>query len=192
MSDDRRSITPDDSLRELMAAYQAGRIEAFDRLYFSLEGELRAFFLARCHDAQRVDDLVQDTFLQLHRSRRSYLPGLPVRPWVFAIAKRVFLMYVRKVRRREAPERTRLSAVAEPAAAAAGEHVALRVELADALNRIPADGRRAFLMHHWRGLSFREIAAALGIDTGAAKLRSSRAAGRLRRLLRRDTGDAHD
>jgi RNA polymerase sigma-70 factor, ECF subfamily len=193
MSDEKRSPAPDDSLRELMAAYQAGRIDAFDRLYFSLEDELRAFFRARCHDAQRVDDLVQDTFLQIHRSRRSYLPGLPVRPWVFAIAKRVFLMYIRKVRRREAPEATALAAVAEPAAAGAGEHVVLRVELADALNRIPSDGRRAFLMHHWRGLSFREIAATLGIDTGAAKLRSSRAAGRLRRLLRREArGDAHD
>src|SRR5262245_27557300 len=149
MSDERRSVTTDDELRELMASYQAGRIDAFDRLYFSLEEELRAFFLARCHDSQRVDDLVQDTFLQIHRSRRSYLPGLPVRPWVFAIAKRVFLMYVRKVRRREAPEATALSAVAEPAAAAAGEHVMLRVELTDALNRIPPDGRRAFLMHHW-------------------------------------------
>jgi RNA polymerase sigma-70 factor (ECF subfamily) len=192
MSDERRSVTPDDALRELMGAYQAGRIDAFDRLYFSLEEELRAFFLARCRDPQRVDDLVQDTFLQIHRSRRSYLPGLPVRPWVFAIAKRVFLMYVRKVRRREAPEATALSSVAEPAARAAGEHVMLRVELADALDRIPADGRHAFLMHHWRGLSFREIAATLGIDTGAAKLRSSRAAGRLRRLLRRGTGGDRD
>jgi RNA polymerase sigma-70 factor, ECF subfamily len=191
MADDRRS-TPDDSLRELMAAYQAGRIEAFDRLYFSLEEELRGFFFVRCHDTQRVDDLIQDTFLQIHRSRRSYLPGLPVRPWVFAIAKRVFLMHVRKVRRREAPEATALSAVAEPTAAGAGERVALRVELADALSQIPADGRRAFLMHHWRGLNFREIAAMLGIEAGAAKLRSSRAAGRLRRLLRRDIGDAHE
>src|SRR5919204_4597143 len=125
MDDQRRAITPDDYLRELMAAYQAGRLDAFDRLYFSLEPELRAFFVARCRDARRVDDLVQDTFLQIHRSRRSYLPGLPVRPWVFAIAKRVFLMYVRKVRRREAPEATALSAVAEPAATAAGEHIAL-------------------------------------------------------------------
>src|SRR5436190_1933752 len=129
MDDERRPDTPDHDLRELMTAYQAGQLEAFDRLYFSLEAELRSFFRGRCRDAQRVDDLVQDTFLQLHRSRRSYLPGLPVRPWVFAIARRVFLMHLRKVRRREAPEATALSAVPEPAAAAAGEHIALRVEL---------------------------------------------------------------
>jgi len=188
MDDARRTNTPDDDLRELMAAYQAGELEAFDRLYFSLEPELRSFFAGRCRDAQRVDDLVQDSFLQIHRSRRSYLRGLPVRPWVFAIAKRVFLMYLRKVRRRETPEATALSAVAEPQATTAGEHVALRVELADALSQIPEDGRRAFMLHHWRGFSFREIAATLGIDPGAAKLRSSRAAGRLRRLLRGDPG----
>jgi RNA polymerase sigma-70 factor, ECF subfamily len=190
MDDERRSDTPDDYLRELMAAYQAGRIEAFDRLYCAVEEELRGFFLARCRHAQRVDDLVQDTFLQIHRSRRSYMPGLPVKPWLFAIARRVFLMHLRKVRRRETPEATALASVAEPQASTAGEHIALRVELADALSQIPAEGRRAFLLHHWRGFSFREIAAALGIDPGAAKLRSSRAAGRLRRLLRRDAGGA--
>ena len=188
----RRSSTPDEHLREFMSADQAGQLDAFDRLYSALEEELRGFFRARCHDAHRVDDLLQDTFLQIHRSRRSYLRGLPVRPWVFAIAKRVFLMHVRKVRRRESPEATNLSAVTEPQAAAAGEHVALRLELADALNHIPADGRRAFLLHHWRGLSFREIAAMLGIGPGAAKLRSSRAATRLRRLLQREIGGRGD
>ena len=85
-----------------MSAYQNGRLEAFDRLYFALEEELRGFFRARCHDAHRVDDLLQDTFLQIHRSRRGYLPGLPVRPWVYAIAKRVFLMHVTPLREDEA------------------------------------------------------------------------------------------
>jgi len=175
-----------------MVAYQRGDLDAFDLFYLALEPELRGFLRARCHDAQRVDDLLQETFLQIHRSRRSYLPGLPVRPWVYAIAKRVFLMYLRRVRRHESRETTELSSVPEPEVPAAADRLTDRSALVSALRHVPADGRRAFLLHHWRGLSFRDIAARLGIAPGAAKLRSSRASSRLRRLLRDDAGDDRD
>src|SRR2546426_137876 len=66
------------------------------------------------------------------------------------------------------------------------------VALEPELRQVPPDGRRAFLLHHWRGLSFREIAARLGIAPGAAKLRSSRAGSRLRHLLRGDEGESGD
>src|SRR5262245_26853097 len=112
-----------------MIAYQGGDLDAFDRFYIALEPELRGFLRARCHDPQRVDDLVQETFLQLHRSRRGYLPGLPVRPCVYAIAKRVFLMHVRKVRRRESREATEISTVAEPEAPPQSDRLADRSEL---------------------------------------------------------------
>jgi RNA polymerase sigma-70 factor (ECF subfamily) len=177
----------DETLQTLMAAYQRGDLDAFDRLYAMLERELWGFLRARCHDPQRVDDLLQETFLQIHRSRRSYLPGLPVRPWVYAIAKRVFLMHVRTVKRRESRETTELSMAREPEVPAAS--VADRSMLVSALRHVSPDGRRAFLLHHWRGLSFHEIAARLGIAPSAAKLRSSRAASRLRRLLDADERD---
>lgn len=172
----------DGVLRTLMAAYQRGDLDAFDGLYGALEGELRGFFAARCHDRHRVDDLVQDTFLQVHRSRRSYRDELPVRPWLYAIATRVLLMHVRRVARRERPE-VALPEI-EPAAHADDQAAILtRIVVGRALARVPPDGRRAFLLHHWHGLSFRDIAARLGIEPAAAKVRSSRAAQRLRRLL---------
>jgi RNA polymerase sigma-70 factor, ECF subfamily len=188
----RAGDAQDEALRELMVAYQSGDVAAFDRLYFAIEQELRGFFRARCRDSQRIDDLLQETFLQIHRSRRAYLPGLPVRPWVYAIAKHALLMHTRKVRRREQPEETSLSSVREPDIPAEADQLADRWALKSALRRVPGEGRRAFLLHHWRGLSFREIAALLGIAPGAAKLRSSRAGSRLRNLLKNDREDPHD
>ena len=76
--------------------------------------------------------------------------------------------------------------------AASAERLSIRVQLESALRQLPRDGRRAFLLHHWRGLSFAEVAARLGITPGAAKLRSSRATTRLRGLLRGQAGDTHD
>jgi RNA polymerase sigma-70 factor, ECF subfamily len=165
-----------------MIEYQEGHLDGFERLYGALEPELRSYFRRRMREAARVEDLIQDAFLQLHRSRRTYLPGRPVRPWAFAIAKRVWMMQLRTRRRREMPEAITLDTIAEPVdpkAAGAAE----RAEITNALNRLSAAARRAFMFHHWCGFSFREIGARLGIAPGAAKLRSSRAAAQLRQIL---------
>lgn len=182
-------VREDAQLGELMAAYQSGQVDAFDRLYAALEDELRCFFHNRSREADRVEDLVQETFLQIHRSRRGYLPGRPVRPWVYAIARHVLLMHVRTFHRREAPEMTRLSEIAEPGSRGDTDRISDRAELASALGRVPVANRRTFLLHHWRGLSFREIADLLHIRPGAAKLRSSRAGRQLRTLLREEPRD---
>ena len=42
--------------------------------------------------AAQAQDLLQETFLQIHRSRHAYRADLPVRPWVFTIARHVWLM----------------------------------------------------------------------------------------------------
>jgi RNA polymerase sigma-70 factor (ECF subfamily) len=169
-------------LQREMVAYQAGRVEAFDALYAALAPEVRAYLLAACRDAARADDLVQDTFLRLHRARATYQPGLPVRPWVRGIARRVYLMDRRSAARRGRREDA-LAAEARSTPAADPRHSGERTGLERALAGVPPDVRQPFLLHHVLGFSFAEIAARLGIGLGAAKVRSSRARLRLRALL---------
>ena len=171
----------DADLQAQMVAYQAGRVEAFDALYAARAPELRSYLLAVCRDAARADDLVQETFLRLHRARATYQPGLPLRPWVRGIARRVYLMdrraALRRGRREDAAVET--APAIQTAVARPGE----RHGLERALAGVPAETRRPFLLHHLFGFSFAEIAARLGIQPGAAKVRSSRARLRLRALL---------
>jgi RNA polymerase sigma-70 factor (ECF subfamily) len=168
-----------------MAEYQAGSVEAFDRLHDALVGDLRAYLTRLSRDPTRADDLLQETFLQMHRSRASHLPGQPVRPWAFAIAKRVFLMYVRSAGRRARHE-LRYSTDHRDAARPSGgtDRLHAREQVERALRQAPPEARRAFVLHHLFGLSFKEVAAKLGIKPGAAKIRSSRAASVMRGLLR--------
>jgi RNA polymerase sigma-70 factor, ECF subfamily len=172
----------DADLQAQMVAYQAGRVEAFDVVYAALAPDLRAYLLGECRDAARADDLVQETFLRLHRARATYRPGLPVRPWARGIARRVFLMDRRAARRRVRREDAVAVAV-RSAAAPGGRHDGERPGLERALAGVSAEARRPFLLHHLFGFSFGEIAARLGIEVGAAKVRSSRARVRLRALL---------
>jgi RNA polymerase sigma-70 factor (ECF subfamily) len=178
------SETEDPALRMLMAEYQAGSVEAFDRLHDALAPGLKAYLTSLTRDSTRADDLLQETFLQVHRARAAHTPGEPVRPWVFAIAKRVFLMHVRSRARRERHELSSAATTIEPEASEAADRLHARRRVESALRQVPADGRRAFLLHHLFGFSFKEVAAKMGIKPGAAKIRSSRAASFMRSLLR--------
>ena len=168
-----------------MEAYLDGRIEAFDALYKALASRIRRYLQSLCRDASLADDLTQDTFLQMHRSRRTYQPGRPVTPWVFAIARHVYLMNRRATARRLRFEET----VAADARSMDATHDDARA-LADAdqvrhaLRDVPADQREALLMHHVHGWSFTEIAARLGIRVNAAKTRAFRGVRRMRNHLR--------
>ena len=180
----------DPELRIFMAEYQAGLVAAFDRLHDALAPDLKAYLTRLSRDSTRAEDLLQETFLQMHRSRAAHVPGQPVRPWVFAIAKRVFLMYQRTATRRARNEqRSSVERNEMTVADVQARRLDARQQVESALRSVPLDGRRAFVLHHLFGFSFNEIGARLGIKPGTAKIRSSRAAHLMRALLRRSRDD---
>jgi RNA polymerase sigma-70 factor (ECF subfamily) len=171
----------DARLRGLMAAYQDGAYAAFEELYAALAAPVRSWHLARTRDRARAEDLVQETFLQVHRARRTYDPAYPVVPWVMAIARHVYLMDCRTASRR--PRYVAEDAGPERTVAPEAEARLRGLPVREALGRVTRDQRDALLLHHVGGWSFREIAGRLGIRETAAKLRSSRGMARLREEL---------
>lgn len=173
-----------DLLRALMAGYQEGNAESFEELYAALAPSLRRTLLAQVRDAARAEDLLQETFLQIHRARHTYDPALPLEPWAFAIARHVFLMHCRKAgRRREVPLEGAAAEVPSPAPSPEAAEVA-RNELERALARLSPGRREAVLLHHHLGLSFDEAGERLGVRPAAARLQASRGIRMLRDILR--------
>jgi RNA polymerase sigma-70 factor (ECF subfamily) len=166
-----------------MAAYQAGEARGFEQLFAALAGPLLGFLRATLRDAARAEDLLQETFLQLHRARHTYLPGRPVEPWVYAIARNVVAMSRRAERARPQNETAGDPAELEELAAALETDPVPPLDLRRALAGLPAGPRDALLLHHVAGLGFREVAAVLGISETAAKVRAHRALERLRAEL---------
>src|SRR5262245_53884793 len=66
-----------------MGRYAAGDDDAFEALYDSLAGRLYAYL--RRHDPHACDDLLQETFLRVHKARGTFVTGAAVLPWAFAI-----------------------------------------------------------------------------------------------------------
>jgi len=174
---------PENQLTDSMIAYQSGKIEAFDALYKHLQPALFQYLLYKTLNPTLSEDLLQESFLQLHRSRRTYLPGKPVLPWALAIARNVYLMEGRSRRRRERFETNEPSSLPEAATTGEFELMAGRETVRRALSQITSDQREIVLMHHVWGLNFREIAGVLGILRTTAKLRAHRAIKALRKIL---------
>lgn len=168
--------------RDLMVAYQSGALEAFRDLYVLLAPPLRRYlgYLARRHDI--ADDLLQETFLQMHRSRATWDPERPVAPWAFGLARNVFLMHRRTASRFSAVHQSSEAPPEIPVPAEA-DSLATRDLVQRAVAALGADQSEPLLLHHVWGFTFEEIAGMTGLTSASARARSSRAMAALRVAL---------
>ena len=173
-----------------MERYAAGDDTAFGAVYDALASRLYGYLRRHVPDAQHCDDLLQETFLRMHRARATFVRGSPVLPWAFAIARRLVIDRARGERR--AP-RIADEADAEPLAEASHDRPEQTLEarqlaqrMAVALRRLPDSQRTAFELLKQDGLSLAEAAAVLGTTTSAVKLRAHRAYESLRAVLGED------
>jgi RNA polymerase sigma-70 factor, ECF subfamily len=167
-----------------MVGYQAGDREAFERLYARLAPVLTRYLMSLVRDASCADDLVQETFLQVHRARQTYDRAYPVTPWVLAIARHVFLMHRRyRNRRNEYAHQPVDDTLMQPVAAHDAAVIA-RSSLRRGLATLSATTREALLLHHVCGLSFDDISRRLKVRSPALRCRTSRGIARLREALK--------
>jgi len=89
-----------DSGREEMLAFQAGDEGAFERLVALHRLSVLRFILRTVRDEDRAEDLCQEVFFRVYRSRDRYQPTATFRTWLFTIAHRLALNEIRAVRRR--------------------------------------------------------------------------------------------
>jgi len=185
-------IAADERLRALMIGYQDGRRDAFEDLYAQLAPVVRRQLRRLARDPARVDDLLQDTFLQIHRARHTYDPAYPVPPWACAIARHVFLMDCRyRSRRADMSRQEPLDDRAPSLSTGQDDALIARTEVKRALEQLSPATRTSVLLHHLHGLSFKEISRRLRVGGPAVRARASRGMARLREALDEDE-DRHE
>jgi RNA polymerase sigma-70 factor, ECF subfamily len=188
-----RAVTREQSLDEAMDRYAQGEHAAFSVLHAGLEQKLRAFLTRLTGAPSLADDLLQETFMRIHRARGSFEPGAAVVPWAYAIARNAWLDNVRSAKVRHNPVRAVSSTdEASPSDPATGpeadaEQMAIARQTAAlveaVLRRLAPAQREAFVLLRYEGMSVEDAAAVLGATPTAVKLRAFRAYEALREAL---------
>src|SRR5713101_9682248 len=80
----------------LMERMQQGDADACQELLDSIGPSLRAFLRRRIADPHEVEDVYQEVFMAIFEARRTYEPGRPFEPWLFAIARNITVDYTRR------------------------------------------------------------------------------------------------
>jgi RNA polymerase sigma-70 factor, ECF subfamily len=171
----------DSNLEMLMARYQEGDFAAATALIEAISPQLHRFFVAQFASRIDADDLLQETWLRIHRVRHTYRPGEPVLPWFYAIARRVRVDHYRKAMRTRAHEQ-RLEEISS-AAATASHKSGQAGDLGDLLAPLPESQREVIEMLKAAGMSLEGVARATSSSVGSVKQKVHRAYRKLRETM---------
>jgi RNA polymerase sigma factor (sigma-70 family) len=167
----------------LLARFRQGDLDAFEAIFRDHQRTVYGWILRMVRDPGAAEDLMVETFWRIYRARSRFDPAREFAPWARRVATRAALDWMRTRR----PETVLTTEIADavPAGAVgicAGMRAEMREKIARAFARLPARLRIAALLAVVEERPHKEVAAALGVSTGAVKLRVFRAL----RLLRKD------
>ena len=167
-----------------MAAYADGDHGSFRELFARNAPLLTRVVRAQVASDDECRDLVQQTFLQLHRARRDYRKGEPLRPWLLTIAYNLCRDRWRSLgHRKEIPIDDAPAPVEPTTASDLLEERQRAVRLRAALTGLPPEQRQVVELHWFAELPLPDVAVALGVSLSAVKVRAHRAYERLRNNL---------
>jgi RNA polymerase sigma-70 factor, ECF subfamily len=137
------------------------------------------WLLHLCGDPERAADLTQETFAQVWDDLDQYRGTASLRTWVHRIAYHTYLR-AERTRRAEAAPRQGPADVPGPDISQAA---LTRLQVREALGRLPERQQHAVVLHYWQGLSVAEIARVEDVPIGTVLSRLHTARARLRELL---------
>ena len=151
--------------------------DAFDALYAGSFRRLVAQIYAMCGNFAEAQDCVQEAFIRAWDRRRALDADQNPEAWIRTVAYRLAVSRWRRAQRAlRPPDRSQLRD------GVPGPDVS-RVELIRALQQLPADQRRAVVLHHLCDVPVRDIADEIGVPVGTVKARLSRGRAALAALL---------
>ena len=184
----------DATLSALMAASQGGDARAYQALLRAVVPFATATIRRQGVPPDRVDDVVQDVLLTIHRARATYDPMRPFLPWLRAIAQRRAIDALRSQFRTAAREIADETAyLAHPTPDRTAENTVDQADqtrlLAAAIATLPPGQRQAIELLSLQERSLDEASGTTGRSKVALKVNLHRAIQALRhRLL--EGGDA--
>lgn len=182
----RLSMPSDEAL---VVAIRGGDLSGLGLLFDRYGDDVRRVLSRFGAASSDLDDLVQQTFLEVMRASHRFREGANVRSWLFGLAAILARRNRRSVRRAiERLEAWAREPSREPDEATPDEELQLEAEAAlarRALLALPAKKREAFVLVALEGMTCADAAEALGVPIATVWTRLHYARAELRRALDR-------
>jgi RNA polymerase sigma-70 factor (ECF subfamily) len=177
-------VTPSYSVlsdAEVMLRVKGGDDDAFDYLVSKYRRPIIAFMYRMTHNAATAEELAQEVFLRVYRSREGYAADAKFSTWLYRIATNLGVNHARDTRN-DRPEVTvsidepdqETGITPDPAdSRLTAEQEIVRRERREAIRRhvqaLPERQRLAVLMHKYQGMDYRQIGEVLKLSESATK-----------------------
>jgi len=181
---------------EMMLRVKAGDDSSFEYLVQKYRRPMISFMYRMAHNSAVAEDLAQEVFLRVYRSRSNYEPSAKFSTWLYRIATNLGVNHARDTRH-ERPEN--ITNLDEPDAETGQtldladkapniEEEILRRERLTAIRKkveaLPERQKMAVLMHKYQQMDYKQIAEVLKLSESATKSLLFRAYETLRTQLK--------
>jgi len=170
---------------QLLQEYLDGQNPSFEQLVRRHTPELHQFVLRFTNDSGAAEDVVQETFLQVHNSATAFDPARRFKPWLFTIAANKARDYLRRrSRRREVPFEAQVDNEDEMGRRfldlLSGDDVLphedllqdeKRVAVRNIMGAMPTKLSEVLVLAYYHRFAYKEIAEIIGIPLGTVKSR---------------------
>jgi RNA polymerase sigma-70 factor (ECF subfamily) len=183
-----------DSDQIIMEQIRDGDQQAVAELVKRFQHELLGFFYHQCWDQLVAEELTQDVFVNVYRSRARYQPTAKVRTYLYRIAHNLWIDHLRRKKHHmsiDAEMGERSLKLSDILKAPGGEpdddnrDQEIRLRLQESLESLPEGQREVFVLANNHGMKYQDISEVLGIPEGTVKSRMHNAV----RALRDDLQD---
>jgi RNA polymerase sigma-70 factor, ECF subfamily len=181
---------------DVMLRVKAGDQSAFDYLVQKYRRPMVSFMYRMAHNSAAAEDLAQEVFLRVYRSRETYEPSAKFTTWLYRIATNLAVNHARDTRHErpevqvslDEPDEDTGTTLELPDASMNAEQMMVRRERMLAIRRkveaLPEQQKLAVIMHKYQQMDYKQIADVLKKSESATKSLLFRAYETLREQLK--------
>ena len=172
--------TPEDTA--LMLRYRDGDVVAFEMLYQRHNNALYRYLVRLCHHRDTAEDIFQDVWGKIIKSRQNYRPTAKFSTFLYRVAHNCFIDHIRRNKRHSQIVDVEPDNQPDPGEQpeTLAERSLAKRRLDAALRELPEEQRDVFLLHEEAGLNLDQIASVTGANRETAKSRLRYAVRKLR------------
>lgn len=165
---EQRSARTDEITPDFIAAIKDGNIEIFEKFYTSYQKTITSYLSSMLYSVEDAEEITQDIFTEIWQNHADFNPAHSLKSYMFGIARKKALMCLRsRVTHHKYVQHEQFmhqDYAASPDEILSGDEMNRLMQ--EAIDRMPEQRRRAYILSRDEGMTYDEIAQTMGLAKG--------------------------